>query len=1437
MKKFVAFLLSILMVAGQFGWFTAKAESNVDDIVKEISVYIDVQYLTKEDPKPFFQRRDYKKVLDIGNRGLDEAVHRIESLLGKVKIIDREAFLDPVLVLELSLDQQEALQNEPYVREMDERIHFSALRYHKRMERMNFSGKIIGLDRLPEGIDGRGQVVAVLDNYFNPDHEVFYLSSGVKGKLDQEAIATFLENKSVYIEDNEHPYGRPAKAEELYYNEKIPFAASTLERTLNLNTQEDPNPHGQHVAGTAAGNVANVRGERWQGVAPNAQLVLAGIFRGDATNDTTVQKVVGWAIQLGAASVNLSIGELKESTSRYDKWKKKLVEQINMAFQSGTNVCVAAGNFGEYQGDLSVEHPDYGTISHPGIIENAITVASLENNSYTANYFIVSSGSEEQKFIYLNGNEYEFTEAVYDIVDCGLGREDEMENLDLGGKVALFKRGDLSFKEKFDRAQEKGAIGILLYNNAPGELVIAPVDGITIPVGCMLQEDGERLKKQMPIQGQFKAEPEVFLNPLWGQMSPFSDWGLTADGVMKPDITAPGGHIYSAANGRDMYGDMSGTSMATPHVSGAVAVVRQVIDDPTGIFRDVLLEEKAALVKALLMNAAIPHLDPADKTFTSPRKQGAGILDVAKAADLDYTIVHNKTGRPSAFIGDIEEEINFTVRITNYADHTQRLQPSFNANIEKKEGDFLTRKTQPLFSKNLDVIEVGPKESVEYEVRIPLENHEILEEYRNGAFVEGYLSFINQDGKQASFPYVAFKGEFGELPIMEKPIYEFDFSKERPMYWTLGAYNNAWHNFSTHIETEVDGVKKVLGMINFDEIDEARKNGIDPVELIPRFAPKLVISPNSDGKADSAQFFGVYTRSSNTRFYLELPDGTRQEQIAYKGFRFKNISHNPDMNPNVGISKPYEVLGYYDYGYTPFLNRPEGLYKFIIEGTAVSAGSKEKTVEIPFYLDLTPPTLEVLGYLEPGKVLVKAEDNVLLRDAYVVKDGEEAKLSPWNDNVYIYEEGKDGLEEVIFKAEDEGYLTTEQNALEAMEDANKGVLVVKSTGLDIEEVHYHIEDDQNQIITPEGGCLPYGTYRFVIDDLPADFETPKMTFDFELNRQHAGKEIILQIYKKGQGMLHVQMGEPTEVPFELQVGDLRWTENDFSNGELKTYLPFGMYTILVHVGSGYEGISVPQKIGLSEEHRDENVFIYIKKKTPVLPETPTQPVKPKDPYIPYLPKPTAKEESNKEGTNQNSIQNEEIEKQPKFQISEPVGNVSFEDISDDKNKEAILELANRGILKGTGEKKFEPNTYISRAMVVEILRRISRDKDILFLQSPFKDVQEGEWYYDAVYWASSRAFVLGDGEGWFKPNDLVSRQEFAVILQRYVRFQNIALNKTQEFSYKDENTIAEWGLDAVKEMDQWGLVRGEKDDLYGPESKITRSELAAIIYRLIHSEL
>ena len=220
----------------------------------------------------------------------------------------------------------------------------------------------------------------------------------------------------------------------------------------------------------------------------------------------------------------------------------------------------------------------------------------------------------------------------------------------LTGSIALIRRGTCSFYQKALNAQNAGAAGVILYNNAAGRVSpsVAGVPPITIPVVSILAADGVAIHDTTTPILTWTAEVLSEPQPTGGLISSFSSWGLAADLSFKPDLGAPGGSVRSTLPiEQGSFGSVSGTSMASPHVAGAVALLLEARPDT-----------QPAEVQARLQNSAQPHLwwgDPALGLLDNVHRQGAGMLTIDDAIEADAVVTPSSlalgeldTTRPAA---------------------------------------------------------------------------------------------------------------------------------------------------------------------------------------------------------------------------------------------------------------------------------------------------------------------------------------------------------------------------------------------------------------------------------------------------------------------------------------------------------------------------------------------------------------------------------------------------------------------------------------------------------------------------------------------------------------------------------------------------------------------------------------------------------------------
>lgn len=195
-----------------------------------------------------------------------------------------------------------------------------------------------------------------------------------------------------------------------------------------------------------------------------------------------------------------------------------------------------------------------------------------------------------------------------------------------------------------------------------------------------------------------------------------------------------------------------------------------------------------------------------------------------------------------------------------------------------------------------------------------------------------------------------------------------------------------------------------------------------------------------------------------------------------------------------------------------------------------------------------------------------------------------------------------------------------------------------------------------------------------------------------------------------------------------------------------------------------------------------------------------------------------------------------IEKETLLDVKEPTLPVNLKDIPDDDYGVAIKNMVSRGVLLGTSETEFSPDVTISRAMVTEVFRRLATDKSI-GENVKFEDVKDDAWYAESVKWAAFMNIIKGYENGTFKPNQKVTRQEFAIMICRMLDAFNIELPKCNEVDLSQFGSLENWSKDAVIRVLQEGLLKIEPNGEFGPKSLVSRKELALVLDKIVEFTL
>ena len=395
------------------------------------------------------------------------------------------------------------------------------------------------------------------------------------------------------------------------------------------------------------------------------------------------------AILLNCDSVNLSLGSSVAGTGFSAYYAQLLQDMTN----TDTVVVASAGNSYSWPmattfGYLYSDDVNLDTVGSPGSYSSFFTVASVENDGGVGDAFRVAGNT----IAYADGAAYGYcyplssldntadnsgTEYDYIFID-GLGETADYDGMDLQGKIVFCSRGNLNFAVKANNAVALGAAAVIIYNNDDSGLFGMNLDGYNYydPCVSISKADADTIRtasaRKTSSAGITYYTGKVTIlsgpspmqyNSQYYTMSEFSSWGVPGDLTLKPEITAPGGNIYSLYGesyydgsyygGPDQYELMSGTSMAAPAITGMVALVSQYLRE-TGLAEQEGLKLRT-LAQSLLMSTAEP-LREADSggNYYSLLNQGAGLgrVDLATAADSYILVDGQPDGKVKAELGD-----------------------------------------------------------------------------------------------------------------------------------------------------------------------------------------------------------------------------------------------------------------------------------------------------------------------------------------------------------------------------------------------------------------------------------------------------------------------------------------------------------------------------------------------------------------------------------------------------------------------------------------------------------------------------------------------------------------------------------------------------------------------------------------------------------------
>ena len=530
---------------------------------------------------------------------------------------------------------------------------------------------------------GEGVRIAIIDSGIDYTHADF----GGPGTLD-----AFDSNDPTTIEPGTFPTAKVIGGADLV-GDSYDSSGAVGSRVPN----PDPDPidraghgHGTHVAGIAAGLGITTDGKTYTGaydgsldvsslsvapgVAPGAVLYAVKVFGGNIQGTTdAVPSGLDWAAdpdQRGdlthpADVANLSLGSYFGDDNANDV-ELKAVDRLS---RLGCVVAIAAGN----DGDTAY------IAGNPGLAPRAITVANSNDGfggaiqvttpSGIAGFYPAIEGSFTASLLSLGEKSGQLVAAL-PADGCSA-----LANLaELRGKIVLMDRGDCLFLDKLNRAKSAGAIAVIMVNNVEGPPIVMGTTGtatVSIPGVMVSRASGQLLRSHLSegIMVSMSAKYTMRDVSAADQLDSTSSRGpVYRSNRLKPDVAAPGVGIVSAKAGSGVLGiAYSGTSMASPQVAGAAALLKQLHPDWP-------VED----LKAALMNTAVATRDGSGNPYPESRT-GAGRIQVDRAAALPVVArAVASDGRVSIAFGSREVTapvtVTRTLQLTNYSDQAFQFQ-------------------------------------------------------------------------------------------------------------------------------------------------------------------------------------------------------------------------------------------------------------------------------------------------------------------------------------------------------------------------------------------------------------------------------------------------------------------------------------------------------------------------------------------------------------------------------------------------------------------------------------------------------------------------------------------------------------------------------------------------------------------------------------------
>ncbi|MCT2877874.1 S8 family serine peptidase [Lactobacillus delbrueckii] len=935
--------------------------------------------------------------------GQEKVIKQVEEITGN-KVRRQFGYLVNAFSIDMDLDDIDKVKDLPQVKNVT-----PVKVYHPTDESADQMAQVQDVWQ-EQKLKGEGMVISIIDTGIDSSHQDLKLDSGV---------STALSKSEVESDKSKLGHGK-------YYTEKVPYGYNYADKNDQIVDNGSGEMHGQHVAGIAGAN------GQVKGVAPDAQLLAMKVFSNNAKNsgayDDDIISAIEDSVKLGADVINMSLGSVSSDVDPSDPQQQAVAK----ASEAGVINVISAGNSG-VAGSTGDGNPvnntgtsELSTVGTPGVTPDALTVASAENSKVTTDTVkdelpdgVTFSANSELKgaaqvTTQLESN-YSVLTKKLKLVDMGFGGADDYtaeKKAEVKGQLAVVERGSYTFSEKVANAKAAGAAGIVIYNNSKDDgLLSMALDDKTFPTLGMSKADGEVLataaKKGKSIKLKFGTA--LIDNSSAGKMSDFTSWGPTPELDFKPEITAPGGKIYSLAND-NKYQQMSGTSMASPFVAGSEALILQGIKKQ-GL--NLSGEELVQFAKNSAMNTSHPVYDTEHtKEIISPRRQGSGEINVKDA--INNTVeVKAANGNGAAALKEIGRQTTFKVTLTNHGKKTQTYAVDnyggpYTQATEAESGEIYdTKIVKGQLTTETPKVTVQPGQSVDVSFTLTLPYS-----FQRQNFVEGYVGFEAEDQATPNLvlPYMGYFGSYSQASVSAPMLYE-------------GGNSNL-----------INTIQSLVGFMSSNNDDILGSTGYEGDDYSKYTDPDLIaISPNGDGSRDYA--YPVLFFDRNYKEYTETITDAQGNKVKSLGVGKKGTK---DYYSSSSGKWTTHSLDKWDGTDADGQVVKDGQYIYKVEFTPATGDGKQE-LNIPVKVDTQAPEVSDLRVTKDGKLRLKAKDTGSGLDMTMfvaVVNGEKQKLAlaPVKGESDVYEsttaltglkDGKNQVETVLAdNAGNVGYAST-----------------------------------------------------------------------------------------------------------------------------------------------------------------------------------------------------------------------------------------------------------------------------------------------------------------------------------------------------------------------------------------------------------------------------